>query len=305
MKNLICGLALLVAATAPSLAQGTTAGSDSNGATPIHFGTSHEISSSVLGETRTVNVWLPPHHDTAETPYTVLYLIDGGVEQDFPHIAGLAQLGVISWQFEPLIVVGIETTERLHELTPAPADERYQTQFETSGGAAAFRAYIAQDVIPFIEATYRVGERRAVIGESLAGLFIVDTLLEQPDLFDDYISVSPSLWWDDQAVGERATERLAAADHSDTRVYLTMGDEGGTMQAGLDKLLAALEAVEGTPEYRYVDRRETETHSTIYHGAALDALRWLYARPPYDYGEVPWYLIEGGQPEAGPDEASE
>lgn len=112
MKNLICGLALLVAATAPSLAQGTTAGSDSNGATPIHFGTSYEISASVLGETRTVNVWLPPHHDTAETPYTVLYLIDGGVEQDFPHIAGLAQLGVISWQYEPLIVVGIETTER-------------------------------------------------------------------------------------------------------------------------------------------------------------------------------------------------
>lgn len=305
MKNLICGLALLAAATAPSLAQDTAAGGDSNSATPIQFGTSHEIVSSVLGETRTVNVWLPPHHDTAETPYTVLYLIDGGVEQDFPHIAGLAQLGVISWQYEPLIVVGIETTERIHELTPAPADARYQTQFDTSGGADAFRAYIAQDVIPFIEATYRVGERRAVIGESLAGLFIVDTLLEQPDLFDDYISVSPSLWWDDQAVGEQATERLAAADHPDTRVYLTMGDEGGTMQAGLDKLLAALDAVEGAPEYRYVDRRETETHSTIYHGAALDALRWLYPHPPYDYGATPWYLIEGGQPDQAEDEGNE
>ena len=76
-----------------------------------------------------------------------------------------------------------------------------------------------------------------------------------------------------------------------------MGNEGGTMQAGLDTVLAALDGVPGAPEHRYVDRRDSESHSTIYHPAALDALRWLYSRPPYDYGETPWYLIEGGQPD--------
>jgi hypothetical protein len=75
-----------------------------------------------------------------------------------------------------------------------------------------------------------------------------------------------------------------------------MGDEGGTMQAGLDTLIAALDAVPGAPEYRYVDRRDSESHSTIYHPAALDALRWLYPHPPYDYGPAPWYLVEGGMP---------
>lgn len=299
MKSLTTCLALIALATAPALAQDPPARTAAEDGAPIDFGTTHRIASAVLGEERTINVWLPPEHETAEEAYTVLYLIDGGVEQDFPHIAGLAQLGVISWQYEPLIVVGIETGDRLHELTPEPADPRYSAEFETAGGAAAFRAYIADDVIPFIEAAYRVGERRAIIGESLAGLFIVNTLLEQPALFDDYVAVSPSLWWDDQAVAERAAERLAAADHGDTRLYLTMADEGGTMQAGLDTLLAALGDVEGAPEYRYVDRRETETHSTIYHGAALDALRWLYGYPPYDYGEAPWYLTEGGQPDDG------
>jgi hypothetical protein len=305
LKRFTASLVPIALVTSPLLAQEPEAWTATQDGTPIRFGTTHQITSAVLDEERTVNVWLPPGHETAEEAYTVLYLIDGGVEQDFPHIAGLAQLGVISWQYAPLIVVGIETGDRLHELTPEPADPRYSAQFEAAGGAAEFRAYIANDVIPFIEASYRVGGRRAVIGESLAGLFIVDTLLEQPDLFDDYISVSPSLWWDDQAVAERAVERLGAADYSATRVYLTMGDEGGTMQAGLDTLLAALDAVEDAPDYRYVDRRETETHSTIYHGAALDALRWLYSRPPYDYGEIPWYLIEGGQPDDGPDGGSE
>ena len=266
--------------------------------TPIEFGVSHVLDSRILGEDRTVTVWLPPGSADAEEPYSVLYLIDGGVEQDFPHIAGLAQLGVISWQYQPLIVVGIETGERIRELTPAPSDPRYRSEFPTAGDAAEFRAYIAQEVIPFIETTYRTGERRAVIGESLAGLFIVDTLLDQPDLFDDYIAVSPSLWWDDRAVAGRAAERLAAGDHDGSRLYLTMGDEGGTMQAGLDTLITALDATPGAPDYRYVDRRNSESHSTIYHPAALDALRWLYPHPPYDYGPMPWYLVEGGMPAA-------
>ena len=69
------------------------------------------------------------------------------------------------------------------------------------------------------------------------------------------------------------------------------------MQAGLDTLLTALDNTAGAPEFVYIDRRNSESHSTIYHGAAFDALRRFYARPPWDYGDMPWYLVEGGQPE--------
>ncbi|WP_323761883.1 alpha/beta hydrolase [Maricaulis sp.] len=297
LPTLLACLALVTAAGNPVLAQSNTTSQPAADGAVIPLGIRHEIRSETLGQTRTINIWLPPGHDTAETPYTVLYLIDGGVDQDFPHIAGLAQLGVISWQFQPLIVVGIETEVRLHELTPSPQDHRYVESFDTAGGASDFRRYIADDIIPFIESHYRVGDRRAIIGESLAGLFVVDTLLEQPELFDDYIAVSPSLWWDDQAAAKAAAERLAAADRDDWRLYLTMADEGGTMQAGLDRLLLALEGTPGAPEWRHVDRSTDETHSTIYHPAALDALRWLYSYPPYDYGPAPWYLRDGASPE--------
>ncbi len=297
MKSMLAPFAALVLLASPAWTQAETEVVAGVQETPITAGVSFQLPSAILDETRTLNVWLPPQHDTAETPYTVLYLIDGGLEQDFPHIAGLAQLGVVSWQFQPLIVVGIETQTRIHELTPQPQDPRYVSAFDTAGGAAEFRRYIAEEVIPFIENRYRVGERRAIIGESLAGLFIVDTLLHQPDLFDDYIAVSPSLWWDDQAAAGTAAQSLARAERTNWRLYITMADEGGTMQAGLDRLLAALEAAPGAPELHHVDRSTSETHSTIFHPAALDALRRLYAYPPYDYGPAPWYLREGARPE--------
>ena len=75
-----------------------------------------------------------------------------------------------------------------------------------------------------------------------------------------------------------------------------MANEGGAMQAGLDRFIRLLEAApEGSVTWRYVDRSASETHATIFHGAAEDALRWLYAAPPYDYGPTPWYLEDTGE----------
>lgn len=198
-----------------------------------------------------------------------------------------------------MLVVGIETVDRQNELTPPPANPGYAAEFPTAGEAAKFRAFIQTEVMPFIAANYETGGRTAVMGESLAGLFIVDTFLNAPDMFDDYVSISPSLWWDDRALALSSPGQLATHLSAGHRLYLTMGDEGDAMQTGLDELLDALHAQPAdTVDWTYVDRRTTATHATIYHGAALDALRWLYATPPYDYGPAPWYMTEGGIPPA-------
>ncbi len=128
----------------------------------------------------------------------MLYLLDGGLGQDFHHIAGLAQLGSLSWTFGPLIVVGVQTENRRAELTARPTDTRYLAAFPESGGAEQFRRFLETEVMPFVEERFGVGGRRALMGESLAGLFVIDTLLSQPSLFDDYVAISPSLWWDDR-----------------------------------------------------------------------------------------------------------
>jgi hypothetical protein len=138
----------------------------------------------------------------------------------------------------------------------------------------------------------------------LAGLFISETLLKKPDLFTDYIAISPSLWYDDRHLTKQAPELLSKHNDKVRNLYLTMANEGGTMQKGLDELLEAIRdsGLENL-KTNYVDRRDNEFHWTIYHEAVLDALRWIIptASPDYADDEGPWYLIEGANPEGWTD----
>ena len=269
----------------------------------IALGTSYTLNSKVLGQPREINIRLPASYadSKANRTYPILYVLDGGVEQDFPHIAGLAQHGEISGTFDEFVVVGIATKKRIWELTFPTQDERYTTfyrangepvEFASGGGSDMFRRYIAEEVIPFVEGKVRTNGRRTFMGESLAAFFVVDTLLRRPELFHDYIAISPSMWWNREELGNRAPELLSAHKYSGKRLYVTMANEAGTMQRGLDKLLAALRTpASGDLKWTYVDRRASEHHGSIYHVAALDALRTLYPKPWRPGSPLPWVHI--------------
>jgi predicted alpha/beta superfamily hydrolase len=275
---------------------GNARGQTATTSVPILAGESFALPSTTYGSAHEINVWTPPDYSNGSDRYTVLYLLDGGRQQDFPHIAGLAQLASLGQTFGPLIVVGVKSDARRHELTPRPADARFAHEFPDAGGDAQFRTFLEREVIPFVERRYRTNGRRALLGESLAGLFVVDTFLVQPALFNDYIAASPSLWWDNHAASLSAARILGARGRSETRLYLTIANEGAATQSGMDILLTALRgAPAGVVTWKFVDRSTTETHATILHPAALDALRWLYARPEPNYGPMPWYYLDPPQ----------
>ncbi len=293
IRKILAATAILALIPLPAQAEDLPQAAE---AKTIAQGKSYLLASTIMDEDREINIWLPPGYDeNSDNRYNVLYLIDGGTEQDFPHIAGLAQHGTISWNFEPLIVVGIKTNTRVYELTQPATDERYGEYQNPNGGADRFRRFIGEEVKPWVEANYRTNGNDAVIGESLAGLFIVDTLLKSPDMFGDYIAVSPSLWWNREELAADAADLLANGEPAqrDTRLYVTMANEGGTMQRGLDTFLSALRAHKpDSMTVHYADRRNAEEHASIYHIAALDALRRLYGMPHRtgSPSAAPWLL---------------
>ncbi|WP_129793831.1 alpha/beta hydrolase [Sphingosinicella sp. CPCC 101087] len=292
----MASLAVALMAPGSAAAQPATAATQVAGR-PIQTGLSFELESAVMGDVRELNIWVPPGYETSEERYTILYLLDGALDQDFHHIAGLAQLASLSWTFGPLIVVGVQTRQRQAELTPVATDPRYLSAFPDSGGADRFRRFLREEVIPFVEGRYRVGARRALMGESLAGLFVVDTLLSEPELFHDYVAISPSLWWDDRRPMREAASRADPLDTTDRRLYLAVANEGGTMQDGVDLLRSALARLPRDKlALNYSDKSGGFTHSTVYHSAAEEALRWLYPAPPYEAGPTPWFMIEGASP---------
>jgi len=252
-----------------------------DGPTPIVIGQSFRLDSAVMGGSREINVYLPAGYAQGETRYPVLFLLDGGQDQDFHHISGLAQLGPLGGSSRELIVVGVATRDRRNELTHPTDEADLMRDFPTAGGSERFRRFLAQEVLPFVKGRFRTEGPSTLIGESLAGLFVVETFLKQPDLFDAYVASSPSLWWDGGSLASEAESLLSRHPSEPHVLILTLANEGGEMQAGMDRLTAALRtAAPAGLDWRY-DPRPDQTPGTLFHRAALEAVRPLYpAAPP-------------------------
>jgi predicted alpha/beta superfamily hydrolase len=276
--GLVAGLALAPAvraqtAVAPVVAQPSVAEA------PIVIGRSFALPSAVMGATREINVWLPPGYAESGQTYPVLYVLDGGQDQDFHHISGIAQLGTIVGTTRDVIVVGIASVDRRNELALPTDNPELIARYPTQGQSDRFRRFIGDEVQPFIEARYRTSGETALMGESLAGLFVVETFLKEPQMFDAYVAVSPSLWWDSGQLARQSGAHLRDHSNDPRTLILTLGDEGEEMQAPMEVLIANLRD-HALPGVKWdFTPRPTESHASIYHGAALDAFRRLYAVP--------------------------
>jgi predicted alpha/beta superfamily hydrolase len=267
-------------------------------ATPLTIGETFTLDSKVLGESRRINVFLPTVYGTPpDGPVPVLYMPDGGIDEDFLHLAGLLQVLVSNGTMRPFLLVGIENTQRRRDLTGPTEDPEDRKIAPVVGGSANFRRFIRAELIPTIRARFRTTDESAIVGESLAGLFVVETLLIEPDLFDTYIAFDPSLWWNNGALVDAAADRHSAADGVAAADRLANADR----RAGTDRLAATAGrslylATSDEPEIvaltkRLADRLATrapaglswhyeampeETHGTIYHPAALRAFRRVF-----------------------------
>lgn len=247
--------------------------------TPIVIGRSYALPSAIMGQTREINVWLPPGYAESGQTYPVLYVLDGGQDQDFHHISGIAQLGTIVGTTRDVIVVGVASVDRRNELALPTEDAELIARYPTQGQSDRFRRFIGEEVQPFIESRLRTSGETALMGESLAGLFVVETFLKEPQMFDAYVAVSPSLWWDGGRLARQSGAHLRDHSNDPRTLILTLGDEGEMMQAPMDVLTANLRD-HALPGVKWdFTPRPAESHATIYHGAALDAFRRLYAVP--------------------------
>lgn len=245
-------------------------------AAPLVIGDTFTIASRVLGETRRINVYRPPGYDlepAARVP--VLYMPDGGIGEDFLHVAGLVQVGAGNGTMRPFLLVGIENTARRRDLTGPTSDPEDAKIAPRVGGSAAFRKFLATELFPEIAARYRITDESALVGESLAGLFVVETFLLEPELFDTYLAFNPSLWWNREGLVTSASERLKAAPRAGQTIFLATSREPSI----LEPVLRFVETLRTTAPpglvWHYLPLPE-ESHGTVYHPAALAAFRRVF-----------------------------
>jgi predicted alpha/beta superfamily hydrolase len=172
----------------------------------------------------------------------------------------------------PFLLVGIENTERRRDMTGPTENEEDKKIAPHVGGSAAFRAFLRDELMPQIKARYRTTQETAIVGESLAGLFVIETFLLEPDLFDTYIAFDPSLWWNNKALVKSAAERLRARPTLSKTLYFASSDEKGIVEDA--QRFAEILGTSAPPGIHWsYERMPEEHHSTIYHPAALRAFR--------------------------------
>ena len=236
--------------------------------TPWHVALT--LASHRLGEQRTINVYTPPGYASSpRTTYPVLYMLDGGLAEDFPHVVNTIDSLIALGAIPPVLVVGIQNTERRRDLTGPTVVASDSAIAPRVGGSAAFRAFIRDELMPEIRSRYRCSGETAVVGESLAGLFIVETLLLEPSLFHRYIALSPSVWWNGGTLVRDAGTRVSAVAAAGPTLFLASANEEQIVE-GTASLAATLRTAAPAITLYFEPRPDLE-HGTIFRAMAPGA----------------------------------
>jgi predicted alpha/beta superfamily hydrolase len=245
------------------------------------------IASKILKETRVVNVYLPEGYSAeSDDKYPVIYILDGGVEEDFVHITGLVRYNTQPWiaRFPKSIVVGIENIDRKKDFTFAVSNLDFvdrigfqKDQFPTYGASSNYISFLEKELQPFIANKYKTNQTKTIIGESLAGLLATEILLKHRDLFSNYIILSPSLWWGKESLLTNASNLLKTGNNTKINVYIGAPnkDENQIMYSDAVALKEILKRDGGAKMSVSFDYLPNETHATIIHQGVYNAFKLL------------------------------
>ncbi|MBS1781563.1 MAG: alpha/beta hydrolase [Bacteroidetes bacterium] len=251
---------------------------------PLVIGNVDQIHSNILNEDRVLNVYLPEGYKATDTTlYPVIYILDGSLNEDFLHLVGIVQYNNFSWvnRVPRSIVVGIANVDRRRDFTGNTNYQMDKKLAPTGGGSTKFISFIETELQPFIHKKYRTNNHRTIIGQSLAGLLATEILFTKPSLFDQYIIVSPSLWWNDGALLKATPGILSATFNSPVSIYIGVGKEGLTpahdrvMEVDANLLADKIKQEKSKTVKVYFDYLPLENHATVTHPAVFHAFRQL------------------------------
>ncbi|MCB1582897.1 MAG: alpha/beta hydrolase [Xanthomonadales bacterium] len=243
---------------------------------PFNLGETLTWDSKTLQQPRTINVYLPQNYYSSDKKYPVIYLLDGSADEDFIHIAGLVQFGSFPWinMIPESIVIGIANVDRKHDFTFPTNNEQDLKDFPTTGGSAQFIQFLEQELQPLVAKTYRTTSEKTIIGQSLGGLLTTEILFKQPDLFDNFLIVSPSMWWDDESLLKLEPKPFT----TNKSFFIAVGKEGEIMEQGARKLADKLKHINSSNSRLKFQYFEQLNHGDTLHLAAYQGLAFLFAK---------------------------
>ncbi|MDH5250442.1 MAG: alpha/beta hydrolase-fold protein [Cyclobacteriaceae bacterium] len=220
----------------------------------VSIGSVDNLYSDILGEERKILVYIPPSAETSlysPQRYPVVYLLDG--DSHFHAVTGMLQQLSRSAFCPEMIVVAIPNTDRSRDLTPShslimPNGEE-QEFLKTSGGGEHFTSFIEKELTPYIEANYPTAPYRMLIGHSFGGLFAINTLVNHPGLFNAYVAIDPSMWWDNRRLLNKIDSSVRNMNLTHKSLFISVAN---TMPMNMDTLNVAKDTTTATSHIRSI-----------------------------------------------------
>lgn len=261
----------------------------------LKIGKRDSIYSEILGETRHYWVHLPSsYYDRSIQPieYPVLYILDGNIH--FHSMTGMIEIlscGVNGTHVIPeMIVVAILNTDRTRDLTPTVSKKRFDGKdadwIADSGGGDDFLKFLEEELIPGVESDYRTFPYRTFVGHSFGGLAVINALITRLQLFNAYVLIDPSIWWDDKIMLKRTADFLGSAEPRGKSLFI---GQANPFVADDPRGNAPFDAFDATKElksmlekhndtglnwrYKYYDH---DNHGSVAFIAEYEALRFIF-----------------------------
>ena len=264
----------------------------------VVIGNTDSVQSKILKEKRTVWVYLPDSYQAdKKSRYPVIYLLDA--EWNFAAFSGMVhELSEIigNTVLPPPIIVSIPNTDRTRDLTPTNSDldptGSKTAAFSTSGGGEKFTSFMQNELMPHIDSAYRTAPYKMLIGHSFGGLTAMNIIINHTEMFNSYVVIDPSMWWDKRKLLNQAREVFKEKKFEGKTMYLALAN---TMAEGMDtarvqkdttgitghirSILELKNILQQNPQnglnwtYKYYN---ADTHGTVPLIAEYDAMHFLF-----------------------------
>lgn len=240
------------------------------------------IHSEILNDDINLQIHLPDTYaHSNDVKYPILIVLDGSTQ--FEHVAANVSF-LSSYAIIPeMITVGVSSNHRMKYFTPTQIDKFK----DRSGGAEQFRLFLEQELLSELGKKYRISDYQLLTGHSLAGLFSSYVALTPNSQFDVVISISPSLWWDNNGLVLRSAELLQAKRTKPIRWFLSMASEPDEMASAFALQIKQLQDVFETSQLQAADSSKQfywfykhfpdETHDSTPLVGNIEALKTLFA----------------------------
>lgn len=273
-----------------------------------NIGQVYTLYDKVLNEERKIIVGLPQNYNPKDKTYSIVVVLDG----DYHFISTYGNLEYLSKRFliPEMILVAVPSINRVRDLTPTKTkinfDGEDDVSLDESGGASNFLTFLEEELLPWVKQNFSANDLEVIIGHSWGGLVVTEALLNEKTVFDKFLAIDPSYWWDNQYFTREVEKKSISHMPLQKRMFLSASSFKVEQESGkcckhrnsIDLFYSALKEATGANEQITLQYFENEDHASIPVPSTYYGLKYLFVdysieNPNYkSFEEIESHFVE-------------